>query len=721
MKRPAGLNRPQASHLPSLFVLLVSLLLTGMVWWSVRLQADRLADVRFAGMATDIVTDVDKRMRDYEQILRGGVAFFRALEGDVTRAEWRDYVAGLRVEESYPGLQGMGFSLRVTEPVAAHEAAMRAQGLETYSVSPADPRDEVHAIIYLEPQDDRNIVALGYDMFSEPTRREAMERARDTARPAMSGRVRLVQEITRDVQNGVLLYLPVYQDGEVPDTVEARREDLLGFVYSPFRMGDLMRGILGERLEDTAVRVTDVANGKDGLLFGPTSLPATSYVYSAAIEVYGRRWLIEVAARPDLQDVLASQYPLIVLVAGFIISGLLWWLSRAMMAERQRRLALARANRQLGRARADAEAAGRSKSMFLAAASHDIRQPVQSLVLLVGALGRKLKDHPAQSYVTQLERSLDALRLLLDGLLDISRLDAGVVEPQVRATSVGDLLDRLRRDYAPRARDEGLDLRVVACSCWVLTDPALLERILRNLIENALRYTPSGRVLVGCRRRGTALRFEVHDTGIGIAPQDRGAVFEEFFQVGNPERDRDKGLGLGLAIVRRLCGLLGHRLSLRSEVGRGSCFAVEVPRAAAADMAGRGAGDAQEVAPRATTVLVVDDEEMVRDAVRLMLIDWGCTALVASDADEALAALDAAEHPPDVVIADYRLRGGRTGLDAIRQVRSHLRRQVPAVLLTGDTAPERIMEATRGGHVILHKPISHHDLRRALDDAMARS
>lgn len=704
--------------IPPAAVLLLSVLLTGAIWWAVRIQADYLAEVRFTAIATDVVGAIDKRMRDYEQVLRGGVAYMVAEDMQVGPAEWRSYVAGLRVADNYPGLQGIGLSVRVSpRSVESFEAAMRAAGLEGFSVTPAGPREDVHAIIYLEPMDLRNRRAVGYDMFSEPTRRAAMSRARDTALPALSGKVTLVQEITGEVQSGSLLYLPLYRPGAAPATVAARREALVGFVYSPFRMADLMHGIVGAWLEDVVLRVHDGAPGAGSRMFGPGGLPDTGFRRTAALDVYGRRWTIEVAATPALAASLGSPYPMVVLVSGLTISVLLWWLARAMLTERHRRLTLTKVNRQLARARAEAEAAVAAKSKFLAAASHDIRQPVQSLLLLVAALARKLAGHPAHVFVVQLERSVDALRLLLDGLLDVSRLDAGVVVPQVGPVGVHEMLARLRRDYAPRAAAAGLDFRVVDCGCWVRSDQALLERILRNLVENALCYTPHGKVLVGCRRRPGGLRFEVHDTGIGIAAADRAAVFEEFYQVGNPERDRHKGLGLGLAIVRRLAALLGHRLDLGSEVGRGSCFSLLVPLADAPEPAGPQSADVVgfEALARRLTVVVVDDEEMVRDALRLMLEDWGCTVVAGGDAEEAVVAVDAAAAPPDVMITDYRLRHRQTGVQALARLRAHTGRPLPGIVLTGDSAPERVAEATRGGNLILHKPVSPRDLQKALE------
>ncbi|MGQ9371051.1 ATP-binding protein [Azospirillum sp. A39] len=248
-----------------------------------------------------------------------------------------------------------------------------------------------------------------------------------------------------------------------------------------------------------------------------------------------------------------------------------------------------RVEQALSRAKEEAERANLAKSKFLAAASHDLRQPVQSLVFFVAALSERLAGHPAAPALERMQMAVDALRQLLDGILDLSKLDAGVVAPQVRPFPAAELLHRLEAQYAPRFADRGLAFRIRPCRATVESDPTLLGRILGNLVENALKYTPAGTVLVGCRRRGDVLRVEVWDTGSGIPPERFDDIFEEFVQIGNPERDRTQGLGLGLAIVQRLARLLGHRLDLRSRPGRGSVFAVEVP------LAGRRAGAAADV------------------------------------------------------------------------------------------------------------------------------
>jgi signal transduction histidine kinase/ActR/RegA family two-component response regulator len=367
---------------------------------------------------------------------------------------------------------------------------------------------------------------------------------------------------------------------------------------------------------------------------------------------------------------------------------------------------------ELRRAKSEAERANIAKSKFLAAASHDLRQPVQGLMLFAAALGDRLRDHPGRAIVDAMQQSLDALKMLLDALLDISRLDAGLVVPQTTAMALMPLLDRLKTEYDPRAEKRGLRLLVVDTGYVVRSDPALLERMLRSLIENALRYTEQGGVVVGCRPSGDRIRIEVIDSGIGIETEKLEEIFDEFFQIGNSERDRTKGLGLGLAVVRRLGRLLGHTVTVRSWPGHGSRFGIEVPRVAQAD-AVRPKSQAVNDDVRGLT-LVIDDEVLVRMGFKAMLESWGYEVLTAESADEAIESLIERDRRPDIIIADYRLRAGRTGTQAIETVHAYCGQRIPALIITGDTAPERIAEAERGGFGLLHKPVGADELRRAV-------
>ena len=365
-------------------------------------------------------------------------------------------------------------------------------------------------------------------------------------------------------------------------------------------------------------------------------------------------------------------------------------------------------------ARARAEEASLAKSKFLAAASHDLRQPLQAMNLFIEAL-RNEKDHArAEVVLAHLGASAQALEDLLNELLDISRLEAGLFKPQTRVISLQALFDAMKRELQPLADKKGIELGFVETSLNIVSDPNMLGRILRNIITNAIRYTEQGAVLVGCRRKGGRVAIAIYDTGPGIEAEYHQAIFREFYQLGNPERDRRKGLGLGLAIVDGLCRILDHPLKLKSRVGHGSTFLVHVPIAAGE---GPQLEDMEEVVVAGLhgyAVLVVDDEPAIRQAMADVLGGWGCDVLTAESAPDALLQLATAAFSPDAIIADYRLREGRSGTEAIAEIRRAVGRPVPAAILTGDTAPERLREASASGFLLLHKPVQPARLRTVL-------
>ncbi|MDQ2102589.1 hybrid sensor histidine kinase/response regulator [Azospirillum isscasi] len=372
-----------------------------------------------------------------------------------------------------------------------------------------------------------------------------------------------------------------------------------------------------------------------------------------------------------------------------------------------------RAEDALRASKAEADRANVAKSKFLAAASHDLRQPVQAMMLFRSALEQRLSGHPAAPLLDSLGQAMDGLRMLLDSLLDVSKLDAGLIVPQFQDLPIGQIIERLGTEYHPQAEAKGLRLRVAPCTLTIRSDPALLMRILRNLVENALRYTEHGGLLIGCRRRGDRVRIEVVDSGIGIPSDKHEDIFEEFVQVSNQERDRGKGLGLGLAVVRRLARLLGHRIHLRSRPGGGSAFCVDVPLVARYAFPPEQAEARLAKDDRCGLILVIDDEPLIRIGLQTMLEGWGYRVLTAGSIEDAVQHVESGEWP-SAILADYRLRDGKTGLDAIRAVCDRLKTPVPATIITGDTAPERLAEARAGGHTLLHKPIAAQELRNAV-------
>jgi signal transduction histidine kinase len=364
----------------------------------------------------------------------------------------------------------------------------------------------------------------------------------------------------------------------------------------------------------------------------------------------------------------------------------------------------------------EAERATLAKSRFLAAASHDLRQPMHALGLFIAELNQHAHLAPeTRRLVRQIAASAEAMENLLDSLLDISKLDAGVFQPNLRTFPLQPLLDRLATDFAPLAEERRLRLRVRPTPAWVESDPALLERVLINLVSNALRYTQEGSVLVACRARGGTLRIEVRDSGVGIAPEAQEIVFHEFVQLENPERARNKGLGLGLAIVRRLTDLLGHRLTLRSRVGAGSVFAVELSLAPAQGMTAEPDGERPPGDLAGTRVAVVDDDPLALTSLHSLLLSWGCLVYPADSLENLTMELATRGIIPQVIVSDYRLRGPRTGVDVIRALRNRFDPDLPAILISGDTAAETLREAQTEGLVLLHKPVRPAKLRALLN------
>ncbi|MBI1425422.1 MAG: response regulator [Gammaproteobacteria bacterium] len=360
-----------------------------------------------------------------------------------------------------------------------------------------------------------------------------------------------------------------------------------------------------------------------------------------------------------------------------------------------------------------AENADLAKSKFLAAASHDLRQPLHALGLFIAALNERIHRPETRGLMGNINCCVVALEGLFNALLDISKLDAGVVYPQVRNVSLALMFEQLVAEYAPQAEAKGLEWHAPGIAPVVLTDPVLLERILRNLISNAIRYTTRGEVRLTCNVVGNEVCLEVSDTGIGIPVQSQHEVFREFVQLHNPERDRTKGLGLGLAIVQRTAQLLGHRLEMHSTPGVGTSFRLFLPAGDPTAVNTDPSGEAQLLAPesRERLVLVIDDEMDVRLAMTTLLESWGYVAAAFASAEEALATL---KRIPDAIIADYRLREERTGVEAIAAIQAHFGAEIPALLVTGDTSIERIRQAKDSGFSFLHKPIAPAKLRSFL-------
>jgi signal transduction histidine kinase/CheY-like chemotaxis protein len=373
------------------------------------------------------------------------------------------------------------------------------------------------------------------------------------------------------------------------------------------------------------------------------------------------------------------------------------------------------ATQELRSKKEEAERANHDKSRFLAAASHDLRQPMHALGLFVGELHSRLDTAEQRKIASKIEESVEALSSLLDSLLDISKLDAGIVVPQIQGVDVEVMLKRLVQDFAPVAHRRNITLHVKCINAMVLSDPVLLERILLNLLSNAIRYTPqNGTVLLACRKCGEDIRIEVRDNGIGIPLVEQQNIFREFVQLANSARDRSKGLGLGLAIVDRLARLLHHSLGLRSVPNHGSNFSVTVSRVFGVEDLLAEQGDAPLAAmPKhdrleGLRVLVVDDDMLVRTSTAGILESWGCHVSVGEGLEEAWK--EYSELHFDLVICDYRLPDGN-GLQLADRIKEHCEIMPAFILVSGDTSPQILEAVNDRDHYLLHKPVRPAKLR----------
>jgi CheY-like chemotaxis protein len=369
----------------------------------------------------------------------------------------------------------------------------------------------------------------------------------------------------------------------------------------------------------------------------------------------------------------------------------------------------------LEQARRVAERASEEKTRFLAAASHDLRQPMQALAALIGILAASPHDPDETALVKRADRAMRSLSDLLNALLDFSQLEAGVIRPNFESFPAQRLLEAMREEFEIEASEKDLQFTVQNCPCWLRSDPALLARMVRNLVSNAVKYTPSGgQVTVACDRDQGQIRLEVRDTGRGICPEMHDAIFEEFRQIGNRDRDDRKGLGLGLSIVRNMARLLDHQITLRSSPGAGSTFTISVPLAEPATEQPH----SEFFFAGGQRVLLVDDNELVTEVLVSLLEDAGNDVVTANSAEQAFAIVQSAETAFDAVISDYRLPT-LSGLEVIESVRQRWP-AATAIILSGDTFDPRLRALPNNGVKVLMKPVSRETLAQALESGLLR-
>jgi signal transduction histidine kinase/CheY-like chemotaxis protein len=638
-------------------VLCVGLAITLVIWRSLAAQAERVAGARFELVVADTMTRLDQRIEAYAQILRGGAGLART-RPDLDRTAWADYYRTLDIDRRFPGVQTFLWVPRLpADPtgIAETERRLRARGHADFRVWARDNARPATTIAFVEPFAGVNRKALGFDMFSEPVRRLAMERARDTGDVAISSKLSLV--IDDQPLPGFIMYVPVFRGGTPPDSVEARRETLIGYVASAFRVSDLLKGTLRGHADKVRIRVYD-ADSADSLAImydsartSPDAV-ATHAAFDRTVDfpIGGHRWTVQMTAGPDFDSPLFDSQTVALLAAGVLLSLLAAWTASLALSLRRRSDQLSRltgelrshqteleaANAAMSQARDAALAAARAKSEFLANMSHEIRTPIHGFLGHTElALGNPL-DPETRGYLETAQSCGHSLLHVVNDILDFSKLEAGKLELECIGFDLRTLLLQCVRTVSIPAQEKGLSLIWSADETlpdrW-LGDPNRLRQVLLNLLSNAVKFTTSGEVELCAEPETepdgpTRLRFSVRDTGIGMNPQTRDRLFEAFFQADASITRQYGGTGLGLAISARIVRLMGGKLEVDSTSGEGSRFHFALPLAA-------DAGEARSAPRRDCRIAIVDPSERRAGALQRLLRFQGFEASVHATPESA--------------------------------------------------------------------------------------
>jgi signal transduction histidine kinase len=645
----------------------------------------------------------------------------------------------------------------LSENQAAFEVQARAAGLAGYRIVkltedgafvPVTSEAEYFPI-RLEAMHADFPDASGYDVVSEPTRRAIADLARDRGEP-VAVRPRILQfELSRTP--AYLIYWPLYRDGIKPGTTQERRQLLAGYVTVAVTLEDLLKYALGDAFPANESILFQAKNpGPDAVRepvghYDPVSgltihlsgmpIPSTAgQAFEHSFVLLHHEWILTVSYPKDESDWRRHSVPMSVsglgLLATMIVTGIVYFIARDADRDRAGRrdteavmielelanLALTRANALLSERERASVSLVHARTRFLASASHDLRQPLHALALFTSALARRVSEPAAIELVGDIRELGLSMQGMFTSLLDLSRLDTGAVEPRVQHCDMEALTGRLLAEYTPRAMVKGLRARKAGRFPAVESDPGLLESVLRNLIDNAIKFTDQGGILIAGRIRGGALVVEVWDTGPGIPAGDTEEIFEEFERL---EATAQKpGFGLGLPIVRKLCALIGASVSVCSRPGHGSRFAVVLRRSGSAALTGPGALPGVPRPVLRKTVLLVDDDTAVLRALSLELTDLGHTVFAASNAHDGMRLIQGPTSF-DLAILDLRLDGQHDGwllADAWQARRPGSR----AILMTGSTDAETLRRVHDSGLPALFKPVAPDTLRRFIEDAADR-
>lgn len=698
-------------------VLVLSIVITALGWVLSSQAIEKRANDRFSFEVRDAQERIQSRINQYQQILRGGVAFFDA-HTSVNREHWQVYVASLNLQRELPGVQGFAFAERVSpDTLEQYENRIRAEGFPNYSVTPPGEREVYFPITLIEPFDERNQRAFGYDMFSEPVRREAMRRAMDTGQPTVSGLVQLKQGDERNPAPGFLIYLPVYTQGVDLSSVDSRRRAIRGFVYSPFVASDLMQNVLGNekiplhfQLYDAESMVPesliyDSASGVDT----PQQLQLFDHTHAVTVpvELSGRTWTARFESTPDFDRDVHNSLPNLILLAGGAIDLMLFLTIYSLVQQRRR------------------QSASNAKSQFLANMSHEIRTPLNAILGFNTLLGEQLTDPQAKEYVKQVQEASEQLLGMVEDVLSFSQIEAGSIRIENIEFDLHDRVRRTLRLFTAKAqlKDLNLELEMDAMTpLMVKGDPARYGQVLSNLLNNAIKFSDSGvvRVKVQADRldmHEAVIRTEVHDQGIGFDVNEFERLTRPFEQADNTATRRFGGSGLGLAICKRLTELMGGELFVASVPQAGSVFGFTLRVQTVFVQT----GDSTALLPTAAEslqgkkILVVEDNKLNQHVIKALLSKMKADVLLVDNGQMAVDAVRA-DSSIDLVLMDIHMpvMNGIDAAIAIRQLPGPAS-LLPIVALTAGALQEDERACMNAGmNEFLSKPVDVPKLRQVL-------
>jgi two-component system, OmpR family, sensor kinase len=579
------------------FVLTFSLLVTIGVTYLFYTSSEGKDAARFKQEVVQIDTSINNRMRTYVAILKGGRGFVETV-GEINRQNFRRFVSSLDLKRNYAGVQGIGYAKRVLSYEGESLAQlMESEGFTNFQIFPHASKYEYIAILYLEPLDERNRRAIGFDMASEPIRRQAMDQARDTGEAVMTGKVFLVQETEEDRQPGFLIYVPVYKGDMNPPTVEDRRRSLDGFVFSPFRAKNFLNDIRNSSGNDEiAITIYDGEMNPENILAQThenISSGVNDLITQTEIGIAGRKWTVEYRALPEFVAKSSSGWTLLIFISGLIFSLLLFGItyleSIARSRLEQNAMDLRESEREKAqlyekeqKARRLAEGANRAKDEFISVVSHELRTPLNSIagwtrILQSETLAPQMKEQALE----KIEKNLRAQTRLVEELLDFSQIITGKADLRLKPVEISDIFESAYAEAEKDAEDKGVNINKenTLNGQKVAGDPERLKKALENVMRNAVKFTPSdGKIDVTIEERDGTVELRVRDSGQGINPKFLPHIFEGFRQADSSSTRQYGGLGLGLAISRHIFELHGGTIKAESAgEGKGSLFVIKIP------------------------------------------------------------------------------------------------------------------------------------------------